>query len=145
MGDILAYGDIWKVETRLSFTNDDFTRDYTQLIDSSGKKAGASSCTISVSSETSVPLHLKGTLFEGAIELAQSNGVTEFYRGSKRRPSKKYSTKDTPRVEQFNESPEELPFSIRKFIIDMLKKNDRDKNEPPGDNGSLPSSERNKI
>lgn len=127
INNILSFRDIWRVETRISFTNDDFTKDFAKLIDDSGKDSGATTMTINASSETSQPLQIRGTLLEGALELAQSNGDIVIHRGSPdKRRQKKYSTATNPRTEQFNESSEELPHAIRHFILDMLKDNNND-------------------
>jgi len=143
--DILSYGDIWKIETHISFTNDDLTKDFEKLLDDSGKQSGATTMSLEAFSETSLPLQPKGTLLEGAIKLAQSNGEAVIYRGTAKR-HKRYSSKSSVRVEQFVERPEELPSAIRKFILEMLKDNEDDNtNQPLRNEGDHPSIQRDEM
>lgn len=143
--DILSYNDIWKIKTRISFTNDDMTEDFDKILDDSIKKAGATNLSLEASSETLVPLQPKGTILEGALKLAQSNGEAVIYRGT-RRKNKGYSTNKNVRIAQFNETPEELPFAIRKFILEMLKDNEDDNtNQPLRNEGDHPSIQRDEM
>ena len=121
------------------------TEDFDKILDDSIKKAGATNLSLEASSETLVPLQPKGTILEGALRLAQSNGVAVIYRGT-RRKNKGYSTNKNVRIAQFNETPEELPFAIRKFILEMLKDNEDDNtNEPLRNEGAHPSIQRDEM
>lgn len=143
--DILSYNDIWKIKTCISFTNDDMTEDFDKILDDSIKKAGATNLSLEASSETLVPLQPKGTILEGALKLAQSNGEAIIYRGT-RKKNKGYSTNEHVQTVQFNETLEELPFAIRKFILEMLKDNEDDNtNQPLRNEGDHPSIQRDKM
>ena len=67
------------------------TEDFDKILDDSIKKAGATNLSLEASSETLVPLQPKGTILEGALKLAQSNGEAVIYRGTSRK-NKGYST-----------------------------------------------------
>ena len=143
--DILSYNDRWKIKTCISFTNDDMTEDFDKILDDSIKKAGATNLSLEASSETLVPLQPKGTILEGALKLAQSNGEAIIYRGT-RRKNKGYSTNEHVQTVQFNETLEELPFAIRKFILEMLKDNEDDNtNQPLRNEGDHPSIQRDEM
>ena len=137
--DILSYNDIWKIKTCISFTNDDMTEDFDKILDDS------TNLSLEASSETLVPLQPKGTILEGALKLAQSNGEAIIYRGT-RRKNKGYSTNEHVQTVQFNETLEELPFAIRKFILEMLKDNEDDNtNQPLRNEGDHPSIQRDEM
>ena len=123
--EILSRTDIVEIKASISYTNDDQTEDYEELLDREARKARSSSFDIAAKSQSGVPLSPKGTLFEGALRLAQQNGSAVVRCKPDVGEEKTYKTASYPLLETFTEST----VSMCKMIYEWMQAKFKDREQ----------------